>query len=102
MNLFTPDPYQDHSPTLRAALEQIDTSTALTQLAVTRGLAPDGTAVELVLQLIDKCQQALETVASVAEHRCPMTHSELREMLDALANTKTDLERLVARPGAPA
>lgn len=98
MNLFTPDPYQDHSPTLRAALEQIDTSTALTQLAVTRGLAPDGTAVELVLQLIGKCQQALENVATATRHRCQVTYPELREMLDALSKTKGDLERMRGAP----
>lgn len=95
MNLFdTHDPYQDHSPTLRHALGQVDHATALVQLATTRGLASDGDAAELVLHFIDKCQQALENVATVAEHRCPMTYPELREMLDALTQTRVELERM--------
>lgn len=95
MNLFdTHDPYQDHSPTLRHALGQVDHATALVQLAATRGLAPDGIAVELASQLVTMCQQALETVATATRHRCPITYPEVREMLDALAQTSVELERM--------
>lgn len=96
MNLFTPDLYQDHPDPLRTALGQVDPATALVQLAAVRGLAHDGAAAELVLHCISKCLQALGTVAAQAEHACPITYPEVREMLAALAQTQAKHMRAAA------
>lgn len=95
MNLFKDT---DHPDPLRTALAQVDHATALVQLAAVRGLARDGDAADLCLQLVTMCQQALENVATATRHRCQVTYPELREMLDALSKTKGDLERMRGAP----